>query len=67
MSGINFDFYHSNLVRVNLALYLIEEHRRVDLAQVARSSGIRSEHRQWAAAHAERRRGPIEAAAVETA
>lgn len=65
MSGINFASYHSNLVRVNLTLALIDEHRRAQLAQTVKSSRISQQHLAWAQAHAERRRaiGPTGACA----
>jgi len=53
---MTFGFYHSNLVRVNLALVLIDEHRRAQLARIVKSSVPTYQHREWAAAHAERRR-----------
>ncbi len=53
---MTFNFYHSNLVRVNLALVLMDEQRRADLAQLVRSSKPTAAHREWAEAHAERRR-----------
>lgn len=55
MSGISFNFYHRNLVRVNLALVLMDEQRRAELLRIVKSSNPSSQHREWAAAHAERR------------
>lgn len=58
---MTFNFYHSNLVRVNLALVLMDEQRRADLAQIVRSSNLTAAHRVWAEAHAERRRTAAQA------
>lgn len=53
---MTFNFYHSNLVRVNLALVLIDEHRRAQLARIVKTSVPTYQHRAWAEAHAERQR-----------
>lgn len=53
---MTFSFYHSNFVRVNLALVLIDEHRRAHLSSIVKTSLPSFQHREWAAAHAERRR-----------
>lgn len=53
---MTFNFYHNNLVRVNLTLALIDEHRRAQVTGLVKSGHPTSQHLEWAAAHAERRR-----------